>query len=237
MQNQRARHVAFIVVALLWAALPGVPARAEPGVGTPEGRPRVALVLSGGAARGAAHVGVLQELVAAGIPIDMIVGTSIGAIVGGLYAAGFAADELPELLVFVDPTTTARSQLPLRGGVLDNAPLGRILAALFEDRWVADTRIPFRGIVTDLLTGETHAPADAGQWLNATDRAKPAKAVLVNMRHDDTDLIHVSGDHHLFSVSRPLFVGDQVTHHVNADVVGIFANETLDQGAGLPLIA
>jgi NTE family protein len=160
-KNQRARHVAFTAAVLLWAALPGVPAHAQPGVPTPEGRPRVALVLSGGAARGAAHVGVLQELVAGGIPIDMIVGTSIGAIVGGLYAAGFAADVLPELLVFVDPATTARSQFPLRGGVLDNAPLGRILAALFEDRWVADTRIPFRGIVTDLLTGETHAPDDA----------------------------------------------------------------------------
>jgi NTE family protein len=160
-QTQRARHVAITAAILLWAALPGVPAHAQPAVPTPEGRPRVALALSGGAARGAAHVGVIQELVAGGVPIDMIVGTSIGAIVGGLYAAGFAADALPELLVFVDPATTARSQLPLRGGVLDNAPLGRILAALLEDRSVADTRIPFRGIVTDLVTGETHAPDDA----------------------------------------------------------------------------
>jgi NTE family protein len=160
-QIQRARHVAFTAAILLWAALSGAPAHAQPAVPTPEGRPRVALVLSGGAARGAAHVGVIQELVAGGVPIDAIVGTSIGAIVGGLYAAGFAADELPDLLAFVDPAATARSQFPLRGGLLDNAPLGRILAAVLEDRRVADTRIPFRGIVTDLLTGETHAPADA----------------------------------------------------------------------------
>ncbi|MBW6456669.1 MAG: patatin-like phospholipase family protein, partial [Trueperaceae bacterium] len=140
--------------------LPMAPPRAQ-SVPASTARPQVALALSGGAARGAAHVGVIQELVAAGIPIDLIVGTSIGAIVGGMYAAGFAADELPELLVFVDPATTARSQLPLRGGVLDNAPLGRILAALLEDRAVTDTRIPFRGVVTDLATGETHAPDDA----------------------------------------------------------------------------
>ena len=161
----RARLLVVTVAALLWSALPGVPAgaqvaRAQPAP-APQGRPQVALVLSGGAARGAAHVGVIQELVAAGVPIDVIVGTSIGAIVGGLYAAGFAADELPDLLAFVDPAATARSQFPLRGGVLDNEPLGRILAAVFEDRRVADTRIPFRGIVTDLVTGEPQAPDDA----------------------------------------------------------------------------
>ncbi len=161
MHIQRARHVAFTAAVLLWATLPGVPAHAQTAAPAPGGRPCVALVLGGGAARGAAHVGVIQELVAAGIPIDLIVGTSIGAIVGGLYAAGFAADELAALLVFVDPTATARSQLPLRGGVLDNAPLGRLLAALLEDRAVTDTRIPFRGVVTDLVTGETHAPDDA----------------------------------------------------------------------------
>jgi len=177
-QTQRAGHVAFTAAVLLWAALPGVPAHAQPAVPTPEGRPRVALALSGGAARGAAHVGVIQELVSAGIPIDAIVGTSIGAIVGGVYAAGFAADELPELLMFVDPGTAARPQLPLRGGFLDNAPLGRILAALFEDRWVADTRIPFRGIVTDLLTGEAHAPDDAP--LALVLRASAAVPILFN---------------------------------------------------------
>jgi len=94
-QTQRAGHVAFTAAVLLWAALPGVPAHAQPAVPTPEGRPRVALALSGGAARGAAHVGVIQELVSAGIPIDAIVGTSIGAIVGGLYAAGFAPTPPP----------------------------------------------------------------------------------------------------------------------------------------------
>ncbi len=161
MQPLRARRVVITMAVLLWSALAGMPAHAQAAAATPEGRPRVALVLSGGAARGAAHVGVIQELVAGGVPLDMIVGTSIGAIVGGLYAAGFAADELPELLAFVDPAATARSQFPLRGGVLDNAPLGRILAAVFEDRRVADTRIPFRGIVTDLVTGEPHAPDDA----------------------------------------------------------------------------
>lgn len=157
MQPLRARLLTLGAAILLASVLPSAPAWAQP----PPARPRVALVLGGGGAFGAAHVGVLQELVAAGVPIDMVVGTSVGAIVGGLYAAGFAADELLELLAFVDPATAARPQFPLRGGLLDSAPLGRILAALLEDRAVTDTRIPFRAVVTDLVTGEPRAPADA----------------------------------------------------------------------------
>ena len=57
-------------------------------------RPKICLVLSGGGARGAAHVGVIEALEQLHIPVDCIVGTSMGAIVGGLYAAGMSAQEL-----------------------------------------------------------------------------------------------------------------------------------------------
>ncbi|MCY2959468.1 MAG: patatin-like phospholipase family protein [Planctomycetota bacterium] len=57
-------------------------------------RPRIGLVLSGGGARGAAHVGVLEVLEEAHIPVDFVVGTSMGAIVGGLYAAGSSPTEI-----------------------------------------------------------------------------------------------------------------------------------------------
>lgn len=62
-------------------------------------RPRVGLVLSGGGARGAAHVGVLKVLEAERIPIDAVAGTSMGAVVGGLYASGLSA---AEIAAFVD---------------------------------------------------------------------------------------------------------------------------------------
>ena len=58
------------------------------------GRPKVGLVLGGGGAKGAAEVGVIKVLEKAGIPVDYIAGTSIGSIVGGLYAAGYTATEL-----------------------------------------------------------------------------------------------------------------------------------------------
>lgn len=62
-------------------------------------RPKVGVVLCGGGAKGAAHVGVLKVLEENDIPIDYIVGTSIGAIVGGLYSIGYSADELDSLFI------------------------------------------------------------------------------------------------------------------------------------------
>jgi NTE family protein len=60
----------------------------------PAGRPRIGLVLSGGGARGLAHVGVLKVLERERIPVDVIAGTSMGAIVGGLYASGLSAQDV-----------------------------------------------------------------------------------------------------------------------------------------------
>jgi len=57
-------------------------------------RKRIGLALGGGGARGLAHIGVLRVLEKEKIPIDLIVGTSIGALVGGAYAAGFSPEEL-----------------------------------------------------------------------------------------------------------------------------------------------
>ncbi|MBT8068399.1 MAG: patatin-like phospholipase family protein [Gammaproteobacteria bacterium] len=65
-------------------------------------RPRIGLVLGGGGARGAAHIGVLKELERMRVPIDVITGTSMGAIVGGLYASGMTAAELEELVGSLD---------------------------------------------------------------------------------------------------------------------------------------
>jgi NTE family protein len=71
-------------------------------VRAPGERPRIGLALSGGGARGFAHVGVLQVLEELRIPVDYVAGTSMGAIVGGLYAAGLSPDELGTLVIDVD---------------------------------------------------------------------------------------------------------------------------------------
>lgn len=61
-------------------------------------RPKVGLALGGGGAKGAAHIGVLKYIEEMGIPIDYVAGTSIGSIIGGLYAMGYSPDELAELI-------------------------------------------------------------------------------------------------------------------------------------------
>ena len=65
-------------------------------------RPKIGLVLSGGGAKGAAHIGVIKYIEEAGIPIDYIAGTSMGSIVGGMYALGYSSDEILNIISSVD---------------------------------------------------------------------------------------------------------------------------------------
>jgi len=91
------------LLTLLGTALSGANAEIVDGQAQEENqRPRVGLVLGGGGARGAAHIGILKELERQRIPVDIIAGTSMGAIVGGLYASGMTADELEELAGSLD---------------------------------------------------------------------------------------------------------------------------------------
>ncbi len=78
----------------------------------PQPRPRVGLVLSGGGARGVAHVGVLKVLEQLRVPIDAIAGSSMGAVVGGLYAAGLSAGEIESVLASVDWQDAFRDRPP-----------------------------------------------------------------------------------------------------------------------------
>ena len=85
----------------------------------PTDRPRIGLVLGGGGARGIAHVGVIRVLEEMRIPIDYVAGTSMGSIVGGLYATGMTSDQLEEVIrqlnwsdIFAD--NTIRAERPYR---------------------------------------------------------------------------------------------------------------------------
>lgn len=89
-------RMAVTVLLLFW--FPVLPVIADQG----ESRPKIGLALSGGGARGGAHVGVLKALEEFGVPVDYIAGTSMGAIIGGLYASGYSADEIEALLIATD---------------------------------------------------------------------------------------------------------------------------------------
>lgn len=95
-------------VAITWAAvgamfvLPAVTAEAQESRSSEAGRPVVGLVLSGGGARGGAHLGVIKALEELRVPVDVIAGTSIGAAIGGLYASGMTVEELEEFVRGLD---------------------------------------------------------------------------------------------------------------------------------------
>lgn len=76
------------------------------------GRPKVGLVLSGGGAKGLAHIGALKVIEEAGIEIDYIGGTSMGAIVGALYASGYSAQQLDSIFYALDFTELIQDEVP-----------------------------------------------------------------------------------------------------------------------------
>src|SRR6266704_1666927 len=94
----RMRRVGLLLAP--WALCLASPARAQ-SAPTPA-RPRIGLALSGGAARGLAHIGVLRILEEAGVPVDVVAGTSMGAVVGGLYAVGYTAAQLDTIFTTQD---------------------------------------------------------------------------------------------------------------------------------------
>jgi NTE family protein len=102
----------------LWAALAGALAHAAqpPAAPAPAAseRPRVGLVLSGGGARGYAHIGVLRVLERLRVPVDIVVGTSMGSLVGGAYAAGRTAAELERFAQQTDWAAVLADRPPRR---------------------------------------------------------------------------------------------------------------------------
>jgi len=147
---------------------------------------RIGLALGGGGARGLAHIGVLRVLEKEEIPIHLIVGTSIGALVGGAYASGINPDELQKKLdEYLNSTEfrssaikafeaahakgevglTQRIQTYLRNhfyliqamfkpGIFSNEDFQTTIDYFIPDIQIEETRIPFRAVATDLVSGE-----------------------------------------------------------------------------------
>lgn len=144
----------------------------------PKHAPRVVLALGGGGMRGAAHVGVLKELLKAGIPLDGITGTSMGAVVGGLYAAGMPVSEIEKRFVngslmksFVPVPLSVRILLaPIMSsprlvgfrpydGLYFGRPFHRYLehALPADKKTIESLNIPYSAVAIDLCDGHPYA--------------------------------------------------------------------------------
>lgn len=117
--------------------------------------PRIALVLGGGSSRGFAHVGVIRVLEQEKIPIDMIVGTSVGSLIGAIYAANPNSFELEWMAFELEKDDIFDfSLLSSRTGPIKGDKLEKFVVKHVKARNIEDMKIPFYAVACDLNTGE-----------------------------------------------------------------------------------
>ena len=123
-------------------------------------RPKIALVLGGGGARGFAHIGVLQVFEEEKIPIDIITGTSAGAFIGALFASGKTALEIREIIHKIQWNDLLTMKLVsffnliFKDKLLDTAKMGALIAKNIGNKHFYELNIPFACVATDIVTGE-----------------------------------------------------------------------------------
>lgn len=135
-------------------------------------KPSIALALGSGAARGWAHIGVIDALVDAGIKPDMICGTSMGALVGAVYAGG-RLDALRDWALGADWRAIAGlvDVSVLTGGLVDGVHIVKWLGGLGLPETIEDLALPFAAVATDISTGREI-------WLQAGPLATAVRASI-----------------------------------------------------------
>ncbi len=165
------RYVTLVIIAFMLAPLPLCSQEREEVllsryqwndvVTLPSGqRPKISLVLGGGGARGLAHIGVLKVLEEEGVPLDLIIGTSVGALIGALYCSGLSVGKIQQMGEDIgwDKLTNISSaalvKLLMTQSLLSNEKLEEYLLAHIGDKDFSELLIPFACIATDIQTGE-----------------------------------------------------------------------------------
>ena len=117
--------------------------------------PKFGLALGGGAARGFAHVGVIQVLEEAGLKPDFVVGTSAGSLVAAFYASGKNGAQLQQLSEAMDEATITDWTIPLLGrGMMRGDALARYVNSKTGNQKIEDLSMPLGVVATDLQTGQ-----------------------------------------------------------------------------------
>ena len=154
-------------------------------------RPRIGLALSGGAGRGIAHIGVLRALEENEIPIDAIAGASVGALIGGCYAAGLSIEQLEAMARTFRWRHMGRLAYS-RLGLQSNKRMETFLRARLPVTQFEDMKIPFAAMVTDLRNGTLIVMRDTGDVPFAI-RASNCLPVLYAPIEDDEGRLLVDG--------------------------------------------
>ena len=120
------------------------------------GNKKVGLVLGSGSAKGLSHIGVLKYLEEAEINIDFIAGSSIGAMIGGAYAAGISINEIEDIAIKTDLASSVKYFLPTisKSGLISGLKVKEFLRNVVGDINIEDLKIPFAATATDIFTGQ-----------------------------------------------------------------------------------
>jgi NTE family protein len=147
------KEIALVLDNLRWGQKNGSDDRDKVGLGTIR-RPVIGLALGGGAARGFAHIGIVKTLIAHGIVPNVVVGTSIGAVVGGAYAAGHL-DTLEEWARGLQPRSVlGYLDIRLNGsGLIGGEKLATQLEAAIGQTLIEDLPLKFATVATEVRTG------------------------------------------------------------------------------------
>lgn len=133
-------------------------------------RPKLALVLGAGSARGFAHIGVIKALDAAGIRPDLIVGASAGSLVGVFYAAGYTGSQMEDVAMKVRDVDVIDTATNSKRGLIAGEALQKLVNNFVKDKPIEALKIPFIATATNLQTGDAVLlkTGNAGQAVRAS---------------------------------------------------------------------
>ena len=186
---------------------------------SPNGRPKIGVTLSGGGAKGLAHIGILKAIDSAGLKVDYVTGTSMGGVIGSLYSIGYSADTLAKIVRTIDWDQLLSNQSGLRSlfmeekdeyakydielpwvnhhfkistGFLEAEELWLKLSELYfpvtDIKDFSQFSIPFRGIATDVGSGEAVVLKD-GEIISAIRSSMAIPSVFTAVSHNGKILV------------------------------------------------
>lgn len=144
---------------------------------------KIGIALSGGGARGFAHLGVLKALADHKVPIDLVAGVSAGSFVGGALAAGLGAEEIIEVGRKISWFSVAGFSYSPRG-ILSNGAMGTFIEKHFPAKRFEDLKLPFAAVACDLATGEEVVLRDTGDLPFAIRASCAIPGVFVPLTDD-----------------------------------------------------
>ena len=148
---------------------------------------KIGLALSGGGARGFAHIGVLKVLTEHDIKFDMIAGTSAGAIIGGCLAAGMTPAEMETMSKKVGYINMMRPSFSLRGA-LSNSPMGNFLRRELPVTRFEDLPIPFAAVAYNLTAGKETVLSETGDLVTAIRASCAVPGVFAPVKGENGEL-------------------------------------------------